>query len=251
MMKRTSVLVLMLLSAAAFAQNPEQMFQQGNGAYQRGQYGEAVQAYEAVLASGYVNGEIHYNLGNAYYKLGNFGKAILHYERARRFMPSDEDLRHNLQLANLLITDKIEATPRLFLWDMWDDLKAFFSIGAITWLAYFFCCIVALGIILMLLSRTYRARRTGLFVIIVGALFLASAMTILLAKRADFLRTDDAIVTTSLVTVKNSPDGKSSDAFVLHSGVKVHIADAVGSWVNIRLADGKSGWVEKEAVEVI
>jgi tetratricopeptide (TPR) repeat protein len=251
-MRLISVVIFwMVMSVPALAQAPEQVFQQGNGAYQRGKYTDAVKAYEAVLASGYGNGEIHYNLGNAYYKVGNIGKAILHYERARRFMPSDEDLRHNLQLANLLITDKIETTPRLFLWDMWDDVKATFSTGGITWLAYGFYVLVAAGMVIMLLARTYRLRRIGLLVVIVSTFFLAAAVTVLLAKRSDFLRTDDAIVTTSLVTVKNSPDAKSTDAFVLHSGVKVRITDAVGSWINVRLADGKAGWVEKVAVEVI
>ena len=29
------------------------------------------------------------------------GRAILNYERALRYIPGDDDLRHNLQLANL------------------------------------------------------------------------------------------------------------------------------------------------------
>jgi SH3-like domain-containing protein len=53
------------------------------------------------------------------------------------------------------------------------------------------------------------------------------------------------------VTVKNSPDAKSSDAFVLHGGVKVQLIDSVGGWSKVRIADGKVGWLEASAVEVI
>jgi SH3-like domain-containing protein len=54
-----------------------------------------------------------------------------------------------------------------------------------------------------------------------------------------------------IVTVKNSPDAKSSDAFVLHGGVKVQLIDSVGGWSKVRIADGKVGWLEASAVEVI
>jgi SH3-like domain-containing protein len=43
----------------------------------------------------------------------------------------------------------------------------------------------------------------------------------------------------------------SSDAFVLHSGVKLWVIDRVSEWVKIRLADGKQGWVERSSIEVI
>ena len=92
--------------------------QQGNSLYQQGKFAEAVAAYEAILQAGYTGGELSFNLGNAYYKQGNMGKAILHFERALRFLPADDDVRHNLQLANLQIVDRIDPAPRLFLWDM-------------------------------------------------------------------------------------------------------------------------------------
>ena len=76
-------------------------------------------------------------------------------------------------------------------------------------------------------------------------------MTVFVAKTADAARDDEAVLVTPLATVKNSPDPKSSDAFVLHGGVKVQITDTFTDWLKIRLADGKVGWLEKSAVEII
>ena len=71
------------------------------------------------------------------------------------------------------------------------------------------------------------------------------------AKLSDVTRGDEAILQSAIVTVKNSPDAKSSDAFVLHGGVKVEIVDRIGEWAKIRLADGKVGWMEGNVAEVI
>jgi SH3-like domain-containing protein len=80
---------------------------------------------------------------------------------------------------------------------------------------------------------------------------LLLSVNILIGKAADANRADEAIVTPAIVTVKNSPDRQSSDAFVLHAGVKVRITESIGEWVRIRLADGKVGWVELGVAEKI
>ncbi|MBP1691769.1 MAG: hypothetical protein H6Q32_1121, partial [Bacteroidetes bacterium] len=67
----------------------------------------------------------------------------------------------------------------------------------------------------------------------------------------DLNRQNEAVVTSNIVTVKNSPDEKSSDAFVLHGGVKVQIVDQLSSWIKVRLADGKVGWMESKETERI
>ncbi|HCV42842.1 MAG TPA: hypothetical protein DGH68_05120 [Bacteroidetes bacterium] len=246
------VCALWLLTAVgAFAQSPEQVFNQANQHYQQNKFVEARDTYESVVRNGFVSGELYYNLGNAYYKTGDVGKAILNYERALRFMPNDDDLKHNLQLANLMITDKIEATPRLFLWDYWDGIKGAFSLRALTWISYVVFVLLIVSISVVVLARTYQLRRLGLFGGSITTVVLIFFVVLLIGKSGDVNRGDAAVVTARITTVKNSPDSKSSDAFVLHSGVKVQITDSVNEWVMVRLADGKVGWMEKSAAEVI
>jgi hypothetical protein len=179
------------------------------------------------------------------------GKAILQYERALRLMPGDDDLRHNLQLENLLIVDKLESTPRLFLWDWWDGVKEGFSLRAYTWITYAAYVLLIAAIALVVLARSFALRKAGVIAAFcTGVLFLL-LLSVLVGKGVDAGRTDEAVVIAGITTIKNSPDPNSSDAFVLHAGVKVRITDSVNSWIKIRLADGKVGWMEKSAAEVI
>ena len=60
-----------------------------------------------------------------------------------------------------------------------------------------------------------------------------------------------AIVSTSLVSGKSSPDKSGTDLFVLHEGTKVTIEDAVGEWLEIRLSDGNKGWVPGNSIIII
>jgi tetratricopeptide (TPR) repeat protein len=236
---------------AAQAQTPEQAFQSANLLFQQGKMAEARDAYAALLAQGYTGGEVLYNLGNASYRAGDIAGAILAYERALRYMPGDEDLRHNLQLMNLMITDRIEPAPRLFVWEWWDGVKGAFSLSGVTWWAYLWYIVVAVAASLFLMSRRYAVRRAALIGGATAAVLLIGALTIFAGKLSDVASTDAAIVMRSLVTVKNSPDARSSDAFILHAGVKVLVLDSVSGWVQVRLADGKVGWIEGNSLERI
>ena len=243
--------LLFTASAGLYAQTPEQIFARANEMYQQNKIADAMEAYESILKNGYVSGELLYNLGNAYYRSGNIPKAILSYERARRWMPSDDDLAHNLQIANLKIVDRIEPTPRLFIWDYWDGIKNLFSLQAATWWAYGgFLTMLGLGATVVLV-RTYALRKAALYAAAASVLVFAALLTIFLAKVSEQGRTDEAIVLAAVTNIKNSPDASSSDAFVLHGGVKVKITDRVNDWVKIRLADGKVGWIQSSAVESI
>jgi tetratricopeptide (TPR) repeat protein len=251
---KTSLSLLLLCICAAgtlLAQNPEQVFQQGNMLYQQGSLEEARKAYEALLGQGYVSGELYYNLGNVYYRTGNIARGILFYERAARLIPQDEDLQHNLTLANLRINDRIEPTPRLFLWDWWASLKNALSLQSLTWMVFVAYLLVIASLAMLLLGGSYAVRRAGLISAAgTGAAFLL-LLAMFIGRLADLEATDEAIMMAAVTTVKNAPDAKSSDAFVLHSGVKLRVVDRVSEWVKIRLADGKQGWVERSAIEVI
>ncbi|MBI5473078.1 MAG: tetratricopeptide repeat protein [Ignavibacteriae bacterium] len=251
MTKTLFVALVALVAGALRAESPEQFFVQANQLYQQGNYAGAIVKYEAVLKTGVASGEVYYNLGNAYYKSSNIGKAILNYERALRLMPTDDDLRHNLQLANLMITDRIDPTPRLFIWDWWDAIKTSISLTAATWVMSFFFFLLIGAIVLAILAPSYARRRLAFFGSLACAVLLALSVVVFVGKLNQVESRSEGIVTANITTIKNSPDAKSSDAFVLHAGVKVFIIDNVERWYKIRLLDGKVGWMEQGAVEII
>lgn len=249
---RTMVLVIILVCVPnLLAAEPTRLFEKGNQLYQQGRFAESVAAYEEIVASGYVSPELFFNLGNAYYKSGALAKAILNYERARKLAPNDEDLQHNLTLANMMITDRIETVPRLFVWDWWDALRSAVSLNSATWMTYAVYVLLIAFIMVIVLSTSYTVRRNAAILAAIGVLVLMFSAVILAAKINEAQRDDMAIIMANIVNVKNSPDQNSTDAFVLHAGVKVTLTDKVNDWYKIRLADGKLGWVEASVFEVI
>jgi SH3-like domain-containing protein len=61
----------------------------------------------------------------------------------------------------------------------------------------------------------------------------------------------EAIVFAPTITVKSSPDEKSTDLFVLHEGAKVRLLDNISGWYEIRIANGSVGWLPVNALEKI
>jgi SH3-like domain-containing protein len=49
--------------------------------------------------------------------------------------------------------------------------------------------------------------------------------------------------------VKSSPQEEGTNMFEINEGLKVEILDSLNNWYNIRLADGKQGWIVKESVK--
>jgi glucan phosphoethanolaminetransferase (alkaline phosphatase superfamily) len=61
-----------------------------------------------------------------------------------------------------------------------------------------------------------------------------------------------AIIIESAVPVKSTPAENGTDLFILHEGTKVTIIDnSMREWKEIRVADGKQGWLETKQIENI
>ena len=80
-----------------------------NERYERGEYAEAAQQYEALIDRGYSDAALYFNLGNPYLESGDLGRAILNYLRAQELSPRDPDIRGNLELARAMTLDSIAA----------------------------------------------------------------------------------------------------------------------------------------------
>ena len=109
--------LLSATSASAISRTnlKEKHFAEGNEAYEKGEYQQAVDIYSQILNDGLASWELYYNLGNAYYRLEQTGNAILNYHRALRLAPNKQIIRDNLDLASSKTVDNIEQLPRMFL----------------------------------------------------------------------------------------------------------------------------------------
>ena len=65
------------------------------------------------------------------------------------------------------------------------------------------------------------------------------------------LKRAGAIIMSPTIAIKSSPQETGTDLFILHEGTKVYIVGKLDNWFEIRLSDGKQGWLQKTAIEPI
>lgn len=247
-MKRYTLLIYMLLVVGwTFAQNTaDDWFEQANTAYNSGNYETAVELYEKILATDMESVPVYYNMGNAYYKMREYPMAIYSYEKALKLDPSNEEVRTNLEIANLAIVDKIEPVPQSFIERWWRSLRAMCSSDRWAWWSVAAFALLLVCLFMFLRSRRVGLRKLGFFM---GIIFLiVFALSVVFAAQLKHAATtqDQAIIMTPTVTVKSSPSDDGVDLFVLHEGTKVSVLESSNGWNKIRIANGSVGWLEMD-----
>lgn len=222
-----------------------------DSAYARQQYQQAIKDYEELLHDG-VSAELYYNLGNAYYRTDNITRAVLNYERALLLSPGDGDIRFNLQMARSKTIDKITPESEMFFVTWYHALVNIMSVDgwARTALVSFALAIV-LALAYLFSARIW-VRKVGFFggLAFIAVFILASLFAY--QQRQELVNRTGAIIISSAVPVKSTPSKSGTDLFILHEGTKVEITDGtMRGWKEIRVADGKEGWIETSKIEII
>ena len=224
---------------------------EADSAYVRGEYQQAINAYETLLKQG-ASAEIYYNLGNAYYRTENITKAVLNYERALLFSPGDRDIRFNLQLAQSKTIDKIIPESEMFFVTWYHALVNLMSVDGWARTALVLLALVIILSLAYLFSERIWLRKLGFFAGLFLLVLFVLSNIFAWQQKQNLVHRKGAIVMLPSVTVKSTPAKNGTDLFILHEGTKVTITDAtMKGWREIRLADGKEGWIESNQLETI
>lgn len=226
-------------------------FESANSAYNEGDYDLAINQYEALIDANQFDDALYYNLANAHFRNEEFASAILYYEKALKLNPSHENAAFNLQIANQQIIDQIEALPSFWLADFWNGLVT--SMHSNTWanVMQILLLLALFSIISFVFMSNIALKKLGLALAALSVVLSIGFYLIGNQRYQMDLNPQHAIVFSANVYVKHAPSDASADAFILHSGTKVAILDAVNGWTNIRLADGKTGWLLDTDIENI
>lgn len=249
-MKRAIYLLTFWMLAAVTVQAQDLKIQ-ADSAYVSEHYAQAAQLYEQLLEQGR-SSEVYYNLGNCYYRLEKIAPAVLNYERALLMSPGDSQIRHNLELARNKTQDKIMVLPELFIVTWYKSIVYLMSVDAwgMMGTVCFIIFLLMLSAYLFLSQVLYR--KIGFYTAVVALLFCVLANIFALSERRWVQRHDTAVLMQEVVHVKSTPNQDGKDLFVIHAGTKVTIVDdTMRDWKEIRLDDGKTGWLEASSVEII
>ncbi len=212
-------------------------------------YRAAAQRFESIVASGIVNGRLEYNLANCYLQAGDLGQAVLHYRRAQRLIPRDPLLADNLAEARSRCLTSIQPTRRsavlrsVFFWHFETSTAARCRVAVTLYIAFW----------ILLVIRSLAPRKTAnVAAAICGVVTLVLACSIGQEQWAE-RRVPEGVVTEMDVVVHKGPSASYQRQFEqpLQPGVEFTLRERRGSWWKIELADGKSGWVENTAAELV
>tara|TARA_R110000868_G_scaffold410193_2_gene697562 strand:+ start:2653 stop:3402 length:750 start_codon:yes stop_codon:yes gene_type:complete len=242
-MKTIVYILLVLFSTDFYAQN-NTLFEQGNSLYNQGKYAEAIDKYKAILGTKNHSEALYFNLANAHYKLNNIAPSIYYYEKALQLAPNDTDIKNNLAFAKNMTIDAIDVVPDAGFSKLIKKVTGIMSFD--NWAKTAVLSVILFVLLFLTYYFTYSTLKKRLAFIGSNVFLFLAAISVMIAfhKYTVYQNDNEAIVFARESTVKNEPNSRSNEVFRLHEGTKVKILDTVNHWKKIKLADGKTGWIE-------
>jgi len=225
-----------------------------NQFYEAGQFAQAAQAYEQLVAQGYADAALFYNLGNTYFKQSDYGRAIVNYRRAQQLTPRDADIETNLAFARAQAVDQFEVA---------DDGGLLVQVGQAvqSQITLNELAMIALGawiVFVFLLILLGSARRKGR--VYAGLRYAAVAAAVVLAvgvlALGSYLYADNSqaggVIVAAEVGVTSGPGSQYVTEFTLHSGAEVDLVEMRANWIRLALPGGElEGWVPANSIESV
>lgn len=224
---------------------------EGDSAYIHNDFASAIQIYENLLKKGEA-AEVYYNLGNSYYKADDIAKAILNYERALLLQPGNADIRANLEIARSKTIDKVVSVPEIFFVAWIKFLINSLSVDTWAKLGIMFFILLLVSFSLFFFSKQIVWKKTGFITGSIFLVFVIVSNVFASEQKNELMNRNQAIILSPSVTVRSTPSESGTSLFILHEGHKVEIKDnSMREWKEIRLEDGKVGWVPTSTIEII
>ena len=250
-MKKFMIYVFLLMQVVGFAQTNRELFEKANDLYKEGAYNEAITLYETIEESELVSADLYYNLGNSYYKLNKVAPSIYYFEKALKLNPNHTDAANNLKFANRMTIDEIEDLPKTFFQKIGTNVIQKFSFETWAIVAIVASFLAAILFLLYYFSKTTKTKLVFFNLSILVSILFAFSIFFAFSAYNFHKKNRTAIIFDAKVEINNAPSINSEVIFELHEGTKVVILDDLQNWKKIKLADGKIGWINSNAVKEI
>jgi tetratricopeptide (TPR) repeat protein len=231
--------VILLSCVTAWAN--DNLFEQANQAYTRGDTRQAINLYLEHAAREGVSGSLLYNLANSYAAAGMVGPAVLNYERALRLAPGDSDIQANLE--------QVRKDAGLYRDDqpLYERLAG--MLGADQWLMLAGSAFLLLTLTAITAFAGRKIPATAVRLIVIASLLVI--ITTLPPALLRYQSWNDGVVTGENVKLLISPFTGAASSGTIKEGRLVHPEKTHGNYALVRDKTGRSGWIANNDFERI
>ena len=224
------------------------VFEEGNAAYNEGDFGKAATLYEQVIKMGQHSAALYYNLGSAYYKLNKVAESIYYFEKAKRLAPNDEDIRVNRAFAQNMTIDAIEVLPTSQLKTLQNRVFSALSLESWALLTVLLAWLLLAAIVAYLTFRSSRSKRNFFALAMLFIVGFIGSFSIAMSVYNQQEETVEAILFSKKVEIRSEPNERSEILFLLHEGTQLQVLDELQEWQKIRIANGSEGWIKNGSI---
>ncbi|MBQ1654819.1 MAG: tetratricopeptide repeat protein [Bacteroidales bacterium] len=250
MKKIFAYITLSLLSLNMFSADVDALADSAQNYFMQTRYAEAVVLYDSICRMGYSSSDLYYNMGNCYFRLNEIPYSVYYYEKSLMLNPSNSDAEFNLNIANRSLKQVVEVLPKPF-YERWGT-AVLGIMGTDAWTIFniIMLALVLAGIALYLFMGSIALRKLGFSVAVIAfVLFILTA--ICAYKSSEMITENNYAVVFEQSMVKSSPNADAVNSFEIFEGLKVNVVDSANGMYNIRLADGKEGWIDANDVKLL
>lgn len=245
-MKFLKLSIILILSASQLFASSDSLYNKAITLYENGQFEAALDSWQGIIDTGFESIDLYYNMGNAAFRSNSIGYAAMYYEKALKLDPSHGDAAHNLEFLSRYKSDAFEEVPEFFL-RTWISTTVH-ALPERTWsimaLAGF---LFTLGFLLLyIFTRGLTLKKTGFFAALAGLIFTIFTLSSAVASHRAIIHPESGIILSPSIIVKSTPSETGTELFILHEGTKVKVKEEVSGWHNIRILDGREGWIRTE-----
>lgn len=234
------------LLPAAPAPSDQAVWQQANDYYAQKQYDSAARYYKQLLEKHPDNAALQYNAGNASYRLNQVGLAVLHYEKAAFLDPGNKHITDNLLLAKARVQNPVPASTPIFFVSWWNNLLHLFDSSVWAVLSLLIFC----GILLLIYFARVRGERfahSGRWLSLgIVSLLICGCMTWFSYDATVHSR--KAVVLQADTSFTEAPKATGKLLSTLPEGTVVEVVQERQGYINVKLPNGREGWIPAGAV---
>jgi hypothetical protein len=126
-----------------------------------------------------------------------------------------------------------------------------FSVQTWSYLAIALFGMLLVALLLYIFASRLGVKKAGFFSSLAALVLFLVSISAALNLNKEIVAPDQAVIVSPSVVVKSSPSLSGTYLFVLHEGTGITLTDQVGEWTEVRISDGRVGWVPGEAFEII